>query len=188
MKDSFPKHHHAFIYSLMRRGAGIALCVWHLPTSHQRHLRLLHSFPLAQEHVTHWTDPGLVSVEVPVISLEGQGWKAGWLQQQTLLPPCPAGWRLRPRGGQGWLPLRPLFWRADGRLPPVSSHRRPSGCVCVPISSYKDPGLMGSEPPWGPQFSLITCRKTQLCETSDAPSTASVPQSPHNAVVLHLTR
>ena len=130
MKDSFPKHHHAFIYSLMHRGAGIALCVWHLPTSHQRHLRLLHSFPLAQEHVTHWTDPGLVSVEVPVISLEGQGWKAGWLQQQTLLPPRPAGWRLRCRGGQGWLPLRPPSW-ACGRPSSPCVLTRASLWVCL---------------------------------------------------------
>ena len=148
MKDSFPKHHHAFIYSLMRRGAGIALCVWHLPTSHQRHLRLLHSFPLAQEHVTHWTDPGLVSVEVPVISLEGQGWKAGWLQQQTLLPPRPAGWRLRPRGGQGWLPLRPLFWACGWPSSPPCPHTGvPLGVSASPSPLIRTPVLWDQSPP-----------------------------------------
>ena len=58
------------------------------------------------------------------------------------------GWRLRPRDGQGWLLPRP-HRHGGNRLPPVSSHRRPSGCVCVPIScSYKDPSPVGSRPPW----------------------------------------
>ena len=34
----------------------------------------------------------------------------------------------------------------DGRLFPVSSRGRPSVCVCVLISSYKDPSAMESGP------------------------------------------
>ena len=47
--------------------------------------------------------------------------------QQKLLSPRPAGWRLRPRGGQGWLPLRPPSWAC----------RRPSSpCVLTQASLW----------------------------------------------------
>ena len=88
------------------------------------------------------------------------GCRSGRLQQQTP-PPRPGGWRLRHRGRQGWLPLRPLSWVGGRPSPPVSSHGHPSGCVCVPISSsYKDPSPVGSGPLCGPHFTCIPSAKT----------------------------
>ena len=68
----------------------------------------------------------------------------GGLNIRSLLPHILEAGSPRSRCGQGWFLLRPLSLACRRCLLPVSSRGCPSVCVCILVSSYKDPSHIGS--------------------------------------------